>query len=83
MKVCTALTNIPEESIFPLIDFSGKHLRPPVYDKMFKDESTLVIALTLSARDSSAVGILGMDATECAPGKLHPFDLFILLLGGE
>lgn len=22
-KVCTALTNIPEEAIFPLIDFSG------------------------------------------------------------
>lgn len=25
-KVCTALTNIPEEAIFPLIDFSGTML---------------------------------------------------------
>ena len=25
-KVCTALTNIPEEAIFPLIDFSGKNV---------------------------------------------------------
>lgn len=24
-KVCTALTNIPEEAIFPLIDFSGNY----------------------------------------------------------
>ena len=24
-KVCTALTNIPEEAIFPLIDFSGNN----------------------------------------------------------
>ena len=25
-KVCSALTNIPEEAIFPLIDFSGINL---------------------------------------------------------
>ncbi len=26
-KVCTALTNIPEEAIFPLIDFSGNNVK--------------------------------------------------------
>lgn len=55
-KVCTALTNIPEEAIFPLIDFSGNNAEIVRFNFKTSDLSSsnaVFIHLHFTASESS------------------------------
>lgn len=64
-KVCTALTNIPEEAIFPLIDFSGNNIK--TYSIFF--------FLALSSFDFSFVVISYYTASESSLKNVELSDI--------